>query len=89
MKAKIVWLICAVNVVSLAFLVAAPAATGQADAEYRPHAADRAAWPRDAVRGAKAMVTTDKELGSKAGAEILKRGGNAVDAAVAVGFALR
>ena len=88
MKAKIVWLICAVNVVSLAFLVAAPAATGQADAEYRPHAADRAAWPRDAVRGAKAMVTTDEELGSKAGAEILKRGGNAVDAAVAVGFAL-
>src|SRR5216683_570469 len=45
-------------------------------------------WPQQAVRGAHGMVVTDEELGSQAGVDILKRGGNAVDAAVAVAFAL-
>jgi gamma-glutamyltranspeptidase/glutathione hydrolase len=45
-------------------------------------------WPSQPVRGAKAMVVSDEKLASNVGAEIMKRGGNAIDAAVAVGFAL-
>ncbi|MCT4605313.1 MAG: gamma-glutamyltransferase [Marinisporobacter sp.] len=38
--------------------------------------------------GEKAMVSSGKEQASQIGIDILKRGGNAIDAAVAVGFAL-
>lgn len=43
---------------------------------------------REPVRGRNAMVASQHELASKIGVEILRKGGNAVDAAIAVGLAL-
>src|SRR5258708_31822812 len=74
------WL-CVLGVASAVLLVTLDVAQGQAAAEYGTRAEAAKQWPREAVRGAKAMVATDEELGSKAGVEILKRGGDAGEAA--------
>ena len=65
-----------------------PAPSAQTASELNAHTEASKPWPQQAVRGAHAMVTTDEALGSQVGVDIMKRGGNAVDAAVAVAFAL-
>jgi len=43
---------------------------------------------RDAARGKRAMVASQHELASQIGVDVMKKGGNAVDAAIAVALAL-
>src|SRR5262245_27953226 len=46
------------------------------------------AYTREPLRGDHFMIATTRPIASQIGADILRKGGTAVDAAVAVGFAL-
>src|ERR1700686_1724868 len=88
MRRQIASLLCGLGLAVGGFFAASGIACGQGAAENLARVQRAKEWPREAVRGAKGMVATDEELGSRAGVEILKRGGKAVDPAVAVAFAL-
>ena len=83
------YFIFGVVVCLLAFGVSGAAGqTDPAKADLKAGEQVKPAWPREAVRAPRAMVVSDEQLASEAGVEILKKGGNTVDAAAAVGFAL-
>ena len=73
-----------------AFVVVAPAQTSLAQTQPVETAAPiPSGWARALpVLGRKAMVASQEKKASQIGLDVLKGGGNAVDAAVAVGFAL-
>ncbi len=71
-------------------LIAAPSSPAFAPvpAALMPTARAYRAASRPPVRGRYGMVSSVSEIASQTGVEVLKRGGNAIDAAVAVGLAL-
>src|SRR5690606_36044232 len=71
----------------LATLLPVGAGAAHGESASRPALLDYGAIQHP-VRAERAMVVSQNVIASQVGADILKRGGNAIDAAVGVGFAL-
>ena len=69
-----------------ALLLVAGCSSRAPRSDYTPSAAWGFAQPEPPVTGAHAMVATEHPLSSDVGAAVMRRGGNAIDAAVAVAF---
>ena len=72
---------------SLSFILVVALLVGNLPTCIAPRAVVEAA-SRAPVRGRHGMVSSVSEIASQIGIDVLKKGGNAVDAAVAVGLAL-
>lgn len=74
---------------TLALLLGSAAMPGIAWAQAQPQQPIISDWPRrQPVFASGGMVSSQEALATRIGVEVLEQGGNAVDAAVAVGFAL-
>jgi gamma-glutamyltranspeptidase/glutathione hydrolase len=86
---SITWLAsAAILVAGCALASRGPAPAIPSRVEPRFPAAWRFQAGEGAARARNGMVVSNSDLASAVGADIMKRGGNAIDAAVAVGFAL-
>jgi gamma-glutamyltranspeptidase/glutathione hydrolase len=77
---------------AIALLLFLPACSGRAASGVSPIAGTARTWPylgkARLTNATKAMVVSGSPIASQVGRDILQQGGNAIDAAVAVGFAL-